>query len=52
MSCVDCDFFQPNYKGSDYGQCRFNPPIMLDNGDCFFPIVACDSWCGKWKVKE
>ena len=41
--CMDCKFF-------DNGYCRRHAPVW-DNGDCGFPVVRKDDWCGDFADK-
>ena len=59
-ACKDCRFYQPsasnpNSISGPWGQCRYNPPIIMGdvttpsrNG---WPTVGEDTWCGKFESK-
>lgn len=66
-TCTGCKFcvkysFQervPRYKGEPmypaetfYGyECRFNPPVMVQDKYGNWPKVKDTDWCGKWEGK-
>ena len=31
-----------------YGRCRFNPPVVLPNGETDWPMPFASDWCGKY----
>ena len=49
MRCDECKLYS---KIDNYGECRFNPPIINEDGESIFPDVAPDWWCGKHELEE
>ena len=50
-TCETCRYFQ-RYDRGDYGQCRFNAPIIVsdhEGTETLWPEVHVDHWCGQWR---
>lgn len=52
-TCSNCAAWCGPTDYEDIGQCRYNPPIAIENEDgdgatCYWPKTAGHHWCGKW----
>lgn len=51
--CGDCRYFlsDKEERSQSYGDCVYNPPIVLPSGETKFPRVFSEQVCGKGREK-
>lgn len=47
-SCATCTYAMP-ISGSDWVECRRNPPTNASTTKSGFPTSPLDGWCGEYK---
>lgn len=49
-TCKQCKFFEEiRFKG---GECRFNPPQLIEGYRAGWPGVQGNDWCGRFEQKN
>lgn len=44
--CANCPAWSPYGDHSGYGECKFNPPVRVqDKQRGVFPVTPADGWC-------
>lgn len=51
-NCVECRFWDVTDPRRNLGECRYDPPILINNVTSLWPITGGTDWCGKWEASN
>ena len=50
--CENCAYWEANEPGYEFGECRWNAPVVGRDDGGNWPVTHPTDWCAEWDLDE